>query len=102
MSRLDRHVDTVQNKLALGEFLIALARALSVFAGLVLLAVLVEKFFHVNLPRQMIWFWSGLGAAALFAFGLALFKRPTRHQAAMKIDETLGLKERFSTALYAR
>src|SRR5687768_6920023 len=102
MSRLDRHVAMVQNKLALGRFVQALAWATLAFLAVLWVGIIVERVFHVRPPRVMIWIWSGLGAAVLAAIVYALVKRPTRHDAAVAIDEKLALKEKFSTALFAR
>ena len=102
MSRLDRHVATVQNKLTLGKLLTALAWSLLAFGVLVWLYLLVNKVFAVALPRPWMFFWIGLSASVIAAFGYAFLRRPTRHQAAVAIDEKLSLKEKFSTALYIR
>ena len=102
MSRLDRHVAVVQNKLTLGKLLTALAWSLLAFGVLVWVYLLVWKIFAVNLPRPWMFFWIGLSASVISAAGYAFLKRPTRHQAAVAIDERLGLKEKFSTALYIR
>jgi len=102
MSRLDRHVALVQNKLTLAKLLTALAWSLLVFGALVWIAILVQRIFAVALPRQMIWFWCGLGVSVISAAVYAFLHRPSRHQAAVAIDEKLALKEKFSTALYVR
>jgi hypothetical protein len=102
MSRLDRHVAMVQNKLALGRFLHALAWAGLVYASAVWVAILVDRVFHVRPPRPDVWLFAGAGAALLAALGYAMWKRPTPQQAAVAIDAKLALKEKFSTALYAR
>ena len=102
MSRLDRHVAMVQNKLALGRFLQALAWSLLVFAALVWGAILVEKVFQVRPPRAMVLFWAGAGMAVLTALSYSIWRRPTPQQAAVAIDDKLALKEKFSTALYVR
>ena len=102
MSRLDRHVALVQNKLTLGKLLTSLAWSLLAYGVVVWVAILVHKFFAVHLPRPWVFFFSGLGAAVAVAVGYALLKRPTRHEAAVAIDEKLNLKEKFSTALYVR
>jgi hypothetical protein len=102
MNRLDRHVGAVRNKLALEKFLLALGYAIALFFALVLAAVLVDRFFWLRLPRGVIWFWAGAVAAITAAMGVAIARRPTEHQAAAFIDEKLGLKEKFSTALFAR
>src|SRR5688500_10386371 len=102
MSRLDRHVAFVQNKLTLARFLHAIAWSLLIYAGIVWGAILVDRLFHVRPIRSDIWFWSGLGAAALAAMVYAIIKRPDAREAAVAIDEKLALKEKFSTALYVR
>src|SRR5215218_704484 len=102
MSRLDRHVAAVQNKLALGRFLSALAWAVLIYLALIEVAILVDRIVRVHPPRPMIWVWAGLGVAVVSAIVYALVKRPTRHEAAVAIDERLALKEKFSTALFVR
>jgi hypothetical protein len=102
MSRLDRHVAVVQNKLALGKMLTALAWSLLGFGVLVWLYILVQKVFGVSLPRAAVWFWSGLGASVVAAVAYAVWRRPSPHEAAVAIDAKLSLKEKFSTALYVR
>jgi hypothetical protein len=102
MSRLDRHVALVQNKLTLGKLLTALAWSLLAFGVLVWLYLLAHKLVGLSLPRPMAFFWIGLCASVTSACGYAFLRRPTRHQAAVAIDERLSLKEKFSTALYIR
>jgi hypothetical protein len=102
MSRLDRHVAVVQNKLALGKLLTALAWSLLGFGVLVWLYILVQKVFGVGLPRAAVWFWAGLGASVVAALAYAIMRRPSPHEAAVAIDAKLSLKEKFSTALYVR
>jgi len=102
MSRLDHHVALVQNKLTLGKLLTALAWALLGFGVAVWAYLLVHKLFGFTLPRPWMFFWIGGSAAVSAACGYAFLHRPTRHQAAVAIDEKLALKEKFSTALYIR
>jgi hypothetical protein len=102
MGRLDRHVTMVQSKLTLERFFAALGYCIVIFFAAVLLVVLVDRFIGVAPPRAVIWFWSALGVAAVAAFVLAMIHKPTAHQAAVFIDERLGLNEKFSTALFAR
>ncbi len=102
MSRLDQHIGLVRSKLTTEKFLSLAGYAIAVFFACVLLAVLVDRFFWVDLPRQVIWFWGGCGAAVLIALVIAMIRRPTPHQAATLIDEKLGLNEKYSTALFAR
>ncbi len=102
MSRLDRHVGRVRNKLALELFLSALGATLAGLCGLLLLGVAVDRLTHVGVPRPWAWVWGGLGLAVVGAVAYAASRRPGPHAAAVAIDRQLGLAEKFSTALYAR
>lgn len=107
MSRLDRHVATVQTKLFLRRFFSALAWSSLVLAALALLAVIVNVFFRIftdylpNFPK--LWVLIGGGVACIIvSFVYATIRKPSREQAAAAIDERLRLKEKFSTAIYVR
>src|SRR5689334_7680173 len=102
MSRLDRHVAAVQNKLALTRFIESLALAAAVVAGAVLATILTQKLFQVGTPQPWYWLAGAAGVGALTALIVALVRRPTSHDAAVAIDQHLGLKEKFSTALLIR
>jgi hypothetical protein len=102
MSRLDDHVSAVRNRLALRLFVVALGWSSAIYALLVLLAVLADRVFLLRLPQPMLWLYSGAAAAVVAALGYALHKRPDEHEAAIPIDQKLGLKEKISTALYIR
>ena len=102
MNRLDQHVMFVQNKLALGKFLDALARAAAAFGVAVILAIVVERVFRFQLPRVGLWFWSGAAAAATLAVAWAIWRRPSAADAAVQIDERLNTKDKFATALHVR
>src|SRR4051812_13827665 len=102
MSRLDRHIAMVQNKLALGRFVHALAWASVVFAAALWVGILVDRLTKVRPPHAVIVIWSGAGVCFLYALLIAIIRRPTKHDAAIAIDDRLALKEKFSTALYAR
>ena len=102
MSRLDYHVTKVQGKMLLSSVLVALAWSLFAYAAVVWTVILVNKLVQLYLPLQKVWFFAGLAAAVAVGVGYAVWRRPTRQHAAVAIDERLGLKEKFSTALYAR
>lgn len=102
MSRLDRHVAAVQNKLALDRFIVALAWASLGFVAVVWLAILVDRMFQLRLPQASIWFWAAAGVTVVVAIAYAVWRRPSRQHAAVEIDQKLGLKEKISTALYVR
>jgi len=96
------HVTAVQNKLALSRFLVALGWALLIFAAVVWINILVDRLLGVRLPRWDLLLPIGLGLSIATAIGYAVWRRPDKRTAAVAIDERLGLKEKFSTALYAR
>jgi hypothetical protein len=102
MSRLDHHVAKVQAKMLITSILRALAWSLLVYGGLVWLVIVVTRLLGFDIPRQWTLFYSGLAASVVVAVVLAFVKRPTPQAAAIAIDDRLGLKEKFSTALYAR
>src|SRR4051812_44021474 len=102
MTRLDRHVMSVQNKLALGRFVHALAWASLAYAGAVWIGLLINKIFRVRPMHLSIWLWGGVGAAVVASMVYAFMRRPTAREAAIAIDQKLALKEKFSTALYVR
>ncbi len=102
MSRLDQHVSRVRNKLALGQVLNALAGASVILFGLLLVIVLVDKLIGFRMPRVMALSAIAGAATVLSALVVGLSRRPTAHAAAVAIDAALGLKEKFSTALFAR
>ncbi len=100
MSRLDSHISAVRNKLALTVFLESLAMAGMGLAVVLLIAIVGQKVLDRELSHGMILLGVGLAGAVVGAWIFSLIRRPTSEQAAVKIDETLGLKEKFSTALY--
>ena len=122
MSRLDDHVRMVRVKMTFAAFVRALPWTIAALAVLALLIVLVEKYTPLQLYRRAggwfgvvdanqndskavfphLWVWVGLGVAFVLPLIYAIVRRPTSHQAAVAIDERLGLKEKFSTALYVR
>jgi hypothetical protein len=102
MSRIDHHITTIRNKLALGVFLEALAWATATLGIVVLIAILLERVLDREIAHAMIMLGLGVIATLIGAFIYSLARRPTEAMAAVKIDEALGLKEKFSTALYAR
>ncbi len=102
MSRLDYHIATIRNKLALGIFLEALAWAGMGLGVAVLMAVIVERVLDRQLGHGAMLLGGGVLVTLLGAVIYSLVRRPTASLAAVKIDEVLGLKEKYSTALYAR
>jgi hypothetical protein len=102
MSRLDYHIATIRNKLALGIFLEALAWAGMGLGVAVLMAIIVERVLDRKLSHGATLMGGGVLITLLGAFIYSLTRRPTASLAAVRIDEVLGLKEKYSTALYAR
>jgi hypothetical protein len=102
MSRLDDHVAAVQNRMALNLFAMALGWGAMVFAGVLFLAVLIDRIFLVRLPQPVMWVYGGLALILIAAAVYAARMRPSPREAAVPIDEKLGLKEKISTALYIR
>lgn len=86
----------------MSRFLAALGWSLTILATMVWLAVIVDRVIQMRLPRQEWWLYGALVAAGVGALVYAMIRRPSAHDAAVAIDEKLGLKEKFSTALYAR
>lgn len=102
MSRLDDHVGLVRVKLTFATFVRLVPWALAIVAGAAFLAILVNQITRFHLPKPQIWLYIGLGMALVVPLVYAIFRRPTQRQVAVAIDERLGLKEKFSTALYVR
>ena len=102
MSRLDQHVQRLQTRLFVGLFTEALAGAALVLAGGYELALVIGRVFDVYLPRPEFFVAGAATAGVLGCLIYAGLRRPGEHATAVVIDQTLGLKERFSTALYAR
>src|SRR5438067_2426530 len=102
MSRLDRHVAFVQGKLAFGRFLAALALTTLAFCAAVWLGVLIDRIFQLHPPRPGTFVWAGLAVAVLAAVVYSLVRKPSAHEAAVAIDERLGLKEKFRKELFVR
>jgi len=102
MSRLDRHIGVIQSKLTFRLFLQALAWCAVFIAGAALLDILIERFFSFSFPRPGTSLLIAAVAAAGGSLAYAIYRRPTAMLAAVAIDQELGLKEKFSTALFAR
>jgi hypothetical protein len=102
MSRLDHHVALVQNKLAFQKFVNALAWAV-LWAGVAAcLGVVVWRVIGKDALPSIKWWAIGAGAIVVGAGVFAFMRRPSEIEAAVAIDERLGIKEKFSTALSVR
>ena len=80
----------------------AIAWAGIAYTVIVWAAILTYKLVQVTLPHQFIVFEIVLALALIAAVVYAIITRPSLQTAAVAIDERLALKEKFSTALYAR
>jgi hypothetical protein len=102
MSQLDHHVAKVQGKMLTTGLLQALAWSLLAYGGVVWLVILITRLLGFGIWRKWTLLGVGLAIACVVALVFALRRRPTPQVAAVAIDERLGLKEKFSTALYVR
>ena len=100
MSRIDAHVGAVQRKLALAIFIEWAMKVLAILAGAAVVTIVLQRMIHFGL-RPMALFIA-LGVGLVTALVLTLINRPSRTAAAVALDERLGLKEKFSTALTLR
>jgi hypothetical protein len=102
MSRLDRHVSHVQNKLALRKFVHALAWTAFTAAGAAAVLVFTwREATYRHLPSAQ-WWMIGAGLVVAGCAFYALIRRPGPDEAAIAIDQELRLDEKFSTALKMR
>jgi len=103
MSRLDQHVANVRNKLTLQYFTQGLAWSLTGAATVVIAVIALNRLLAFRIPLEHGREWALLGATgAAVALAWALMRRPSAAAAAVRIDQELKLKEKFSTALYVR
>ena len=102
MSRLDQHVDAVRTRFLVQKLWDYSALTIICAVAALLLLTVVARMFLIGIPPKLLL----IGGAALLAGGIALLlaivNSPSREASAVKIDEVLGLKERFSTALASR
>lgn len=100
ISPIEHQVAAVRRKMIFQRFLRHLALVLLVFGGIAWGTALALRLFALELPGGG-WLWLAGGAvvSGLIAFALALRAAPSPLGAAVAIDDRLGLKEKFSTAL---
>ena len=97
---IESHVAAVRRKMILQRFVRRFALTLLVLGAAVWGVALVLRLFAMNLPGgPWVWIGGGVAVAAVVAYAMALRNAPTAHDAAVAIDDRLGLKEKFSTAL---
>jgi hypothetical protein len=102
MTRLDRHILAVRNRLTIGEFIQFWGLGLLYLAIVVWLAIAGQKLLDRLLPHGTILFIVGIAGTILAALIWSLIHRPTPQLAAIAIDRELHLKEKFSSAIYAQ
>jgi hypothetical protein len=71
MSRLDQHVAGVQNKLALGRFVNALAWTTLIVAGAVLVAIAIDKIIVFGIDPKKVWISIASAAGAALVAAMA-------------------------------
>ncbi len=102
MTRLDRHILAVRNRLTLGRFLQTWGMALLYLAIVIWLAIAGEKLLNRILPHWAVLIYAGLFCTILTAAIWSLTRRPSAQVAAIAIDRELNLKETFSSAIFAK
>ena len=97
---IQSHVAAVRRKMILQRFVRRFALTLLVLGAAVWGVALALRLFATHLPGgPWVWIGGGVAVAAVVAYLMALRNAPTPFDAAVAIDERLGLKEKFSTAL---
>ena len=98
LEAFEKRIRDVQLRCSANLLLEQSAMALITAGSIGAFAVLIEKFFAVEIINN----WFAVGLAAICIAGVAVIyklRQPTRMYAALLIDERLELKERFSTTL---
>ena len=102
MSRLDQHIDAVRTRFLIQKLLNYGALTIAICFAALCVVVLFSRVFAVSIPPMLLLVAGAAALVTLISLVLATAYSPSRHATATKIDEVLGLKERYSTALYAR
>ncbi len=102
MARMEQHVRRVRNRLALAKVVHALGWGALGVAGVALGGVLVDRWMQFGLGSPANWIALGIvaGAGVILSVAWGLYRRPNAVAAAAAMDEKLGTKDRFATALY--
>lgn len=102
MSRIERHIAEVRARLTIQRWLDVLSWSALLAAGVVWLALLVQRLTTYAPPRPGYWLLGIAVAAVALSVVISLRRRPSALSCAIAIDERLGLREKFSTALLLR
>ncbi|MEM6561696.1 MAG: hypothetical protein AAF656_08850, partial [Planctomycetota bacterium] len=102
MSHLHKHVAAVRTRMLFGDLLRRAAVTLLIAGAALWLYVIVARVFAVRLPGEIYWLAGGAVLAIVAAGIWAFINRPAEHEAAVAIDEKLGLKSKFASALSFR
>ena len=101
MDPLDLVIRRASQRLGLENAGRVLGRVLAPLGVLACLIILTDKLFFIGKPAEYV-ILAASGAAAALATAFALRGWPSRHLAAVEIDERLRLSERISSALMVR
>ena len=102
MSRLDQLIDAVRTRFLLQRCLEFGAWSVCCAAAGMLVLLVVARLFMISLPSYGLLVGGAAILCVLVSLTLAMIFSPSRQATAVQMDQTLGLKERFSTALQAR
>ena len=102
MSRLDQHVQAIRNRFLLQGLFNHLAQLLLWVSCVLIVVVLLTRVLAVALPAKAAWAAGIFAGTFLASWIMANIRQPSLLATAMKIDDRLGLKERYSTALSSR
>jgi hypothetical protein len=99
MASLQRHLEAARSRLALAAGVRALGPCAVAGAAVATAAVLSGKLVGLGVPDWRIGAGVLVGGALVGAGVWAALRRPAADRAAVALDEALGTKDRFSTAL---
>lgn len=99
MTSLQHQIRTAQRLLWFNRWLGAMAFAFTVAGGVFAVVVLVQRLWDLPIPLKLIALGSGL-TAIIAATIRTYVKRESDSEAAAKLDEAAGLRERISTGQY--
>lgn len=102
MNRLDQHVDAVRTRFLIQKMVNYAAWTVLCAGAALIIVTMFSRLFAVGIPPRVLLIGGAAVLAAFIAAVLAIAYSPSREATAVQIDQTLGLKERFSTALEAR
>jgi hypothetical protein len=102
MSRIERDIAVVRAKLTFQQWLNVLSWSVLLAAGVVWLGLLVQRLTTFAPAKPGYWLLAVVVATLVVSVVLAMRRRPSALSSAIAIDERLGLREKYSTALVLR